>query len=478
MPMDETTRITEFPQLKGAIYSSIHFTCGNLHSLISTTCIIGVTYLDHAGATLYSKSQLDAHVTNLTSNLYGNPHSQSPSSQTSSAAVDHVRDSILRFFGTDSNSYNVVFTSGCTGALKLLAECFPWQRSIHNHHTPLLPSNDGPGHLATSVVDVFYTRDLKDLPTGSSNKEKVLTKTSSSRRRISNEFLSNSGYTNEKCSEKVDEIDTKEDTVRGQAEEFTSTSQGRPTTDDRGGGVTTRSGEVDREERRSIFCYLEDNHTSVVGMREMAAQYGASIVCATSEDIVSASQFEFGTSHCETGTSQHESGKTNSKPNSLEDHPCFTNTLSESIALHKSSSDQLNHPLNLFVYPAQSNFCGHKHPLTWCADIQNGRLTISGLSPPLLPHSPPPPPPPSSWRVCLDAASFVGTNPLNLTSYPADFVTVSFYKMFGFPTGLGALLVKKENSNLLQKRYFGGGTVLGTVSRAGVHVPRSQLNER
>jgi selenocysteine lyase/cysteine desulfurase len=46
------------------------------------------------------------------------------------------------------------------------------------------------------------------------------------------------------------------------------------------------------------------------------------------------------------------------------------------------------------------------------------------------------------WKVLLDAAAFVPTRPLDLTATPADFVTVSFYKMLGYPTGLGALLVR------------------------------------
>lgn len=32
-----------------------------------------------------------------------------------------------------------------------------------------------------------------------------------------------------------------------------------------------------------------------------------------------------------------------------------------------------------------------------------------------------------------------------------DFVTLSFYKMFGFPTGLGALLVHRRSVDLLRK---------------------------
>jgi molybdenum cofactor sulfurtransferase len=72
----------------------------------------------------------------------------------------------------------------------------------------------------------------------------------------------------------------------------------------------------------------------------------------------------------------------------------------------------------------------------------------------------------------------VSTNPLDLSEFPADFVTISFYKIFGFPTGLGALLVRRDSCRLLHKRYFGGGTVFGTVSRSGLHVPRLELHER
>jgi molybdenum cofactor sulfurtransferase len=45
--------------------------------------------------------------------------------------------------------------------------------------------------------------------------------------------------------------------------------------------------------------------------------------------------------------------------------------------------------------------------------------------------------PAQQWYVLLDAAAFVSTTPLNLDVYNPDFVTLSFYKMFGFPTGLG-----------------------------------------
>ncbi|TXG71248.1 hypothetical protein EZV62_006183 [Acer yangbiense] len=48
------------------------------------------------------------------------------------------------------------------------------------------------------------------------------------------------------------------------------------------------------------------------------------------------------------------------------------------------------------------------------------------------------------WMVLINAAKGFATQPPDLSKYPADFVVVSFYKMFalfGYPTGLGALII-------------------------------------
>ncbi|KAL8957446.1 MAG: hypothetical protein Q9183_006056 [Haloplaca sp. 2 TL-2023] len=61
----------------------------------------------------------------------------------------------------------------------------------------------------------------------------------------------------------------------------------------------------------------------------------------------------------------------------------------------------------------------------------------------------------------LDAAAFVATAQLDLSDYAAapDFTALSFYKIFGFPD-LGALIVRKDAGQvLLERPYFGGGTV-------------------
>jgi len=102
---------------------------------------------------------------------------------------------------------------------------------------------------------------------------------------------------------------------------------------------------------------------------------------------------------------------------------------------------------NLFAYPAQSNFSGVKHPL----DLV-GRAQAKG------------------WRVLLDAAAFLPTNRLNLSEIYPDFVTVSFYKMFGYPTGVGALLIRKSDFGELKRPWFAGGTVNFASVQAQAHV--------
>ena len=88
---------------------------------------------------------------------------------------------------------------------------------------------------------------------------------------------------------------------------------------------------------------------------------------------------------------------------------------------------------SLFAFPAQSNFSGLKHPLRWI-QARAAATPCCSTPPPLLPQSP-------------------------VTGAAADFVALSFYKMFGYPTGVGALLVRRDAMALLDRNYFAGGTV-------------------
>jgi selenocysteine lyase/cysteine desulfurase len=62
--------------------------------------------------------------------------------------------------------------------------------------------------------------------------------------------------------------------------------------------------------------------------------------------------------------------------------------------------------------------------------------------------------------VLLDAAAYVPTNLLDLSRWHPDFVALSFYKMFGWPTGVGALLARREALAKLERPWFSGGTIV------------------
>jgi selenocysteine lyase/cysteine desulfurase len=102
---------------------------------------------------------------------------------------------------------------------------------------------------------------------------------------------------------------------------------------------------------------------------------------------------------------------------------------------------------NLVAFPAQSNFSGVKHPLDLVARAQA-----------------------KGWHVLLDAAAFVPTNPLDLRAVSPDFVVMSFYKMFGYPTGVGCLLVRNDRLKGLRRPWFGGGTVNFATVQGQMHV--------
>ncbi len=91
---------------------------------------------------------------------------------------------------------------------------------------------------------------------------------------------------------------------------------------------------------------------------------------------------------------------------------------------------------NLFAFPAQSNFSGVQHPLEFVE-----RAHAAG------------------WDVLLDAAAFAPTNRLDLSQVKPDFIPLSFYKMFGYPTGIGALIARKQALAKLHRPWFAGGTI-------------------
>jgi selenocysteine lyase/cysteine desulfurase len=140
-----------------------------------------------------------------------------------------------------------------------------------------------------------------------------------------------------------------------------------------------------------------DNHNSVNGVREFARDRGATVtyISVTPPDL-RVDQAEF--------TSRLQ--------------------LSRTGAHH------------LIARPAQSNFSGVQHPLEWIAEAQS-----------------------QGWDVLLDAAAFVPTNRLDLSQWRPDFVSLSFYKMSGYPTGVGALIARKATVQKLHRPWYSGGTI-------------------
>jgi selenocysteine lyase/cysteine desulfurase len=90
----------------------------------------------------------------------------------------------------------------------------------------------------------------------------------------------------------------------------------------------------------------------------------------------------------------------------------------------------------LFAYPAQSNFSGAQHPLEWVAEARE-----------------------LGWDVILDCAAFAPANPVDAAAIGADFIPISFYKLFGYPTGSGCLIARRQALARLRRPWFAGGTI-------------------
>jgi selenocysteine lyase/cysteine desulfurase len=100
----------------------------------------------------------------------------------------------------------------------------------------------------------------------------------------------------------------------------------------------------------------------------------------------------------------------------------------------------------LFAYPAQSNFSGVRHPLGWVQRAQG-----------------------AGYDVLLDAAAFAATSRLDLSRVQPEFVAVSWYKVFGYPTGVGTLLARRDALARLRRPWFSGGTIVGVSVQGGWH---------
>jgi len=248
---------------------------------------LGQIYLDYTGGSLYGEAQVREHLDLLGHHVLGNPHSGSPASIATTDLVEEARRHVLRHFNAPPSEYAAIFTANATGALKHVAESYPFR------------------------------------------------------------------------------------------------SGGR--------------------------CLLTvDNHNSVNGVREFARAKGASVEYA---------------------------------PVTVPDLRVDRHRLGELLRTADRSAR------NLFAFPAQSNFSGVKHPLDLVDEAHE-----------------------SGWDVLVDAAAYVATNELDLAALRPEFACVSFYKMFGYPTGVGCLLVRHAVLSSLERPWFAGGTVNFASVRGSLHV--------
>jgi len=231
----------------------------------------GEAYLDYTGSGLYAESQVQGHLEFLSGAVLGNPHSQSVASLRSTEIIEDARRLTLAFFSADPEEYEVVFTANASGAVRVVAEAFPFR----------------PG---------------------------------------------------------------------------------------------------------SRLVLSADNHNSVNGIREIARGRRAEVAYARLDD-----------------------------------------------ELRLERVDRLLTPAtapSLLAFPAQSNFSGVHHPLSLIDAAHR-----------------------AGYAVLLDAAAFVPTNALRLDVVRPEFVALSFYKMFGYPTGVGALIARRDALAALARPWFAGGTV-------------------
>jgi len=270
-PAFENTR--RLDELRGAEY-------GRLDRL-------GQVFLDYTGGGLYADSQIREFSEMLAGGIFGNPHSESPASPATTALVDKTRASVLKYFNASPDEYVAIFTPNATGAIKLVAEAYPFQA--------------GDQYLLTF-----------------------------------------------------------------------------------------------------------DNHNSINGVREFARARGADV---TYVPVV----------------------------------PPDLRLVEGQLKAQLDRPNEVGH--NLFSYPAQSNFSGVQHSLDWTADARE-----------------------RGWDVLLDSAAFAPSNRLDLAETLPDFVPLSFYKMFGYPTGVGCLLARKDALAKLVRPWFAGGTITIASVQAEKHL--------
>ena len=235
---------------------------------------------------------------------------------------------------------------------------------------------------------------------------------------------------------------------------------------------------------QSLLIYSTNVHTSVLGMREIALKHGCGFQCCAPADLLNASVTWFESIiNKRTRTGQRlDCGNIEGKNVTN----VSTGETTETIWVH-----------HLIVLPLECNFTGDRFDWTKTVNLARssydtgivGIESDSGRKRALvLRHK---------FHVLLDTAKAASTSQVNIPAVAPDFAVVSFYKLLGSPTGVGALFVRKRNAeaiddepfqkdgvsfqvdrNVSRRQYFGGSSVDVVLADEDYAIPRGLLGTR
>eukprot|EP00804_Cyclotella_cryptica_P007095 CCRYP_014526-RA/>CCRYP_014526-RA protein AED:0.15 eAED:0.15 QI:0/0/0/1/1/1/2/0/920 len=283
------------------------------------------------------------------------------------------------------HGYRLVFTSGATESLRIVAEKFPWSCLKVSHHTPLKMK------FSYSSMQNVSSKDA-----------------------------------------------TENETTRSS---FTASH-------------------VTSVRVRSTLVYPRNVHTSVIGMRNVALSHGAQFQCLPVDDLQDASSAWF---HNLVAQSV-ECDEVNNLNPSLKiekNQEVETTDMAEKFQTMPTRTIWVH---NLLVLPLECNFGGDR--FDWSNTVRAARESthvtyLNNVSSNV--NSDPQKAEGSlirichKWHVLLDIAKAAATSEVNISTvvpHGPDFAVVSFYKIFGHPTGLGALFVKKQEQTKSRRTNF------------------------
>lgn len=216
---------------------------------------------------------------------------------------------------------------------------------------------------------------------------------------------------------------------------------------------------------KSILVFPRNSHTSVIGMRNVAMSQGAAFHCVPADELYNASSAWFQQLVQKNAECEH---KGTIQPLAEEEVDNFHDKYNHTIWVH-----------NLLVLPVECNFSGDRcdwsntvtaarsaNHETFVTSKQSNASNCDTKEVIKVCHK---------WHVLLDTAKAAATSDVNLsTIVPGgpDFAICSFYKMFGSPTGIGALFIKKQGR---KKRTHGKLENVDTAAQDDNHNATSTI---